>query len=91
MIYVYDPAQDKIVPKGTEVAPRSINIITDSMGPLVNHANGQTYDSKSAFRNTTRNLGYREIGSDSTAQPREVRGDFNVRNDLKRAVQQHLR
>lgn len=64
---------------------------TDNMDPLLNHADGKTYDSKSSFRSATRNAGYREVGNDSIEIKREIRGDFDIRNDLRQAIQQHLK
>lgn len=40
-------------------------IVRDSMDALLNHANGQMYDSKSAFRRATKEAGYEEVGNDA--------------------------
>lgn len=37
----------------------------DTISPLMNHADGKYYDSKSAFRKATRRAGCAEIGNDA--------------------------
>jgi len=40
------------------------NVIGDEMPPTLNHADGNIYESKSAFRAATRAAGYYEVGND---------------------------
>ena len=66
--------------------------ISDDLGTqgILNHADGKLYDSKSAFRKATRRAGCYEMGNDvkpDYQHKREIRGDFNVRPQLKEAVQ----
>lgn len=80
--------------KYTKVAVHS-----DDMGlkGVLNHADGRRYDSKSEFRKATRRAGCYEMGNDvkevnyKTPLERGVRGDFNVRPELKDAVQKVMR
>lgn len=90
MKHVWDKDKQAWVPK-TEYRRPSPMIIGDSMPELLNHADGKVYDSKSSFRRATQNAGYREVGNDSMNVSRETRGDFNIRNDLKQAIQRVLR
>jgi len=70
-------------------------VIKDDLGTkgVFNHADGKRYDSKSAFEKAVRSKGCRIVGNDwnnskyQTPAERGVRGDFNVRPDLKIAVE----
>lgn len=64
---------------------------------VLNHADGKRYDSKSQYERAVRAKGCRIVGNDfNNAKPwqtpleRGVRGDFNVRPQLKEAVQKVL-
>lgn len=63
---------------------------------IINHADGKHYDSKSEFRKATRRAGCYEVGTDikevnyKTPLERGVRGDFNVKPQLKDAVHKVL-
>lgn len=80
-------AKDKVKPRGP----------TDHLGEGVqgvfNHADGKRYDSKSEFEKAVRAKGCRVVGTDwnkseyKTPLERGVRGDYNVRPQLKEAVQ----
>jgi hypothetical protein len=60
---------------------------------ILNHADGKKYDSKSQFNRAVRTKGCRIVGNDwnnaeyKTPLERGVRGDFNVRPQLKEAIQ----
>jgi hypothetical protein len=70
---------------------------SDVMGGVngvFNHADGKRYDSKSEYHRAVRNKGCRVVGNDwnkgSGWKPpieRGVRGDFNVRPQLKQAIE----
>lgn len=70
------------------IGPRLFPAIhSDRMDPLVNHANGQIYDSKSQFRAATRAAGCVELGNDAplvTEVPRTDRKQ--LRSDINRAI-----
>ncbi len=71
------------------------NIISDYMPggagqALRNMADGKMYDSKSAYNKALKASGHYVVGNDKQEQKKEVRGDFNVREALKGAIQQHL-
>lgn len=63
---------------------------------MLNHADGKRYDSKSAYERAVKAKGCRVIGNDwnkseyKTPAERGTRGDFNVRPQLKEALQRHL-
>lgn len=60
---------------------------------ILNHADGKHYDSKSQYERAVRAKGCRVVGNDwnnaqyKTPLERGVRGDFNVRRELKQAVE----
>lgn len=64
---------------------------------ILNHADGQRYDSKSNYEKAVKAKGCRIVGNDwngSEWKPpieRGIRGDFNVRPQLKEAVQKVFR
>lgn len=70
-------------------------VLGDDLGlrGVFNHADGKRYDSKSEFNKAVRAKGCRVIGNDwkdtkyKTPLERGVRGDFNVRPQLRNAVQ----
>lgn len=63
---------------------------------MISHADGKRYDSKSSYERSVRARGCRVVGNDwnnatyKTPAERGVRGDFNVRPQLKEAVQKVL-
>lgn len=63
---------------------------------ILNHADGKRYDSKSNYHRALREKGCRVVGNDwnnssyKTPLERGVRGDFNVRPQLREAVQKVL-
>ncbi len=63
---------------------------------MLSHADGKRYDSKSQYERAVRAKGCRVVGNDlndAIWKPpieRGVRGDFNVRPQLKEAVQRYL-
>lgn len=75
-----------------EATQRSAYVHTDNMNPLLNHADGKVYDSKSSFRRATHNAGYREVGNDGFGEMgSDIRGDFNCRSELREAVGKYLK
>lgn len=60
------------VPASLFVRPPSVApmIIRDTMDPVVNMADGRTYDSKSRFRETTRAHGLIEVGNERVVPQR---------------------
>jgi len=69
------------------------NIQRDHIGEglkgIVNPVNGKKYDSKSAYEKDIKASGHVIMGNDApTKANNEIRGDFNVRKELKDAVQQ---
>jgi len=75
---------------GSDALPGGVN-------GIVNHADGKRYDSKSQYERAVRAKGCRIVGNDwnnaqlkSTPMERGIRGDFNVRPQLKEAVQRVL-
>lgn len=78
---------------------KPVAIITDDLkagvNGLVNHADGKRYDSKSEFRRATRRAGCYEVGNSidprdikvKTPLERGIRGDYNVRPQLKEALE----
>lgn len=69
------------------------SVMSDDLGlkGVLNHADGRIYDSKSSFRKATRRAGCYELGNDVTSdnmdRKRETHGDFNVRPELKQALE----
>ena len=59
---------------------------------LVNPADGKRYDSRSLYTRAVKAAGCEIVGNDikTPTKPREVRGDFNVRKELKQAVHKVL-
>jgi hypothetical protein len=67
----------------------------DNVNGILNHADGKHYDSKSQYNRAVRNAGCRVVGNDfnnikpwQSPSARGVRGDFNVRPQLKQALEQ---
>lgn len=60
---------------------------------IFNHADGKRYDSKSQYERAVKSKGCRVVGNDwnnasyKTPLERGVRGDFNVRKELKQAIE----
>jgi hypothetical protein len=85
--YVY--RDGKVVEKNSVQRTESFSYISDNMDPLVHHADGKKYDSKSTFRRVTKDHGCVEIGDDTNwRRPRSPEKlDKRQRlDDIKRAV-----
>jgi len=75
-------------------------VISDNLGSgvngIINHADGKRYDSKSNYEKAVRAKGCRVVGNDwnntqwKAPIERGIQGDFNVRPQLKEAVQKVL-
>lgn len=62
-------------------------VISDGMDPVRSMVDGKTYDSKSRYYGSVRAAGCEVIGNDSV--PRQRKELPPVRDDLRRAIQQH--
>ena len=71
---------------GSDTLPGGVN-------GIINHADGKRYDSKSQYERAVRAKGCRIVGNDfkdvtyKTPLERGIRGDFNVKRELKQAVE----
>lgn len=70
-------------------APIGVVVHQDSMDPLVNHANGRIYDSKSEFRKATRAAGCIEVGNEVQPQSRQEVRDNSLDHDLRTVLQDY--
>ena len=63
-------------------------IRTDGMDPIVNHANGLMYDSRSAYERAVKDAGCVIVGDDvpTVSTPAPTPGD--LRRDIKTAIEQ---
>lgn len=76
-------------------------VISDNLGEgiqgVLNHADGKYYDSKSQYTRAVVASGARIVGNDynnaeyKTPAERGIRGDFNVRPQLKQAIEKAMR
>lgn len=87
-------AKDKIIEKNRKENASFVRnfsgkpfIITDGIDPIVNHANGKTYDSKSKYYADLKASGHIIVES-GMDKPRELRGDFDARKDVAKALNQ---
>lgn len=62
----YDASLDQLIETRPSTNIYTHAIIGDTIDPLMHPATGETYDSKSAFRRKTKELGYIEIDDDKT-------------------------
>lgn len=64
-------------------------VISDSLPDLMNHADGQRYDSKRAFERAVRNAGCEIVGNEQQRVPERVSySNGEVGRDVKRAIEQ---
>lgn len=77
-LYIWDRATRKFIDledyRPQPTATNAPHVIDDSMPATVNHADGRTYESKSAFRKATRAAGYVEVGNDTLPKPKRYDG-----------------
>lgn len=59
----------------------------DNIDPILNHANGKVYDSKSKYYADLKASGHVIVES-GMDKPRETRGDFDARKDVAKALNQ---
>lgn len=57
-------------------------IISDTQAPFRSMANGQVYESKSAYRRDLRAMGYREVGNDAPTPSKRDYTPENVELDI---------
>lgn len=74
-----------------QAVSRSHSIITDTIDPIRHPCNGKLYDSKSAFRDTTKAYNCVEIGNEKPKGFQEVRQEstqdrMQVREELIKAM-----
>lgn len=64
-------------------------IRSDGMDPIMNHANGLIYDSRSAYERGVKDAGCVIVGDDKlTPSPRPVLSDRELKQDIKTAIDQ---
>lgn len=64
-------------------------IRSDGMGPIMNHANGLIYDSRSAYERGVKEAGCEIVGNEKvTPRPRAVLSDRELKQDIKTAIDQ---
>lgn len=64
-------------------------IRADGMSPIMNHADGQMYDSRSAYERGVKAAGCEIIGSEKIEpKPRPVLSDRELKQDIKTAMDQ---
>jgi hypothetical protein len=64
-------------------------IRADGMDPILNHANGLMYDSRSAYERGVKDAGCEIVGSEKlTAKPRPTLSDRELKQDIKTAIDQ---
>jgi hypothetical protein len=64
-------------------------IRADGMDPILNHANGMMYDSRSAYERGVKDAGCVIVGDDKlTPSPRPVLSDRELKQDIKTAIDQ---
>ena len=64
-------------------------IRADGMSPIMNHANGLMYDSRSAYERGVKDAGCEIIGNEKIEpKPRAVLSDRELKQDIKTAMDQ---
>ena len=64
-------------------------IRSDGMDPIMNHANGLIYDSRSAYERGVKEAGCEIVGNEKvTPRPRAVLSDRELKQDIKTAIDQ---
>ncbi len=64
-------------------------IRSDGMDPILNHANGLMYDSRSAYERGVKDAGCEIVGNEKlTAKPRPTLSDRELKQDIKTAMDQ---
>lgn len=64
-------------------------IRSDGMDPIMNHANGLIYDSRSAYERGVKDAGCVIVGDHKlTPSPRPVLSDRELKQDIKTAIEQ---
>lgn len=87
-------ASGEVSPIKTEsfVKGRAPRVVSDDLGVqgVVNPVNGKRYDSKSAYYRAVKESGSHIIEAGESGKERKQQGDYNVREELKEAIEQHL-
>lgn len=78
----------KLVEKSKAEPLDRVHVISDTMNPTRNHADGRVYDSKAKFRQATKASGCIEIGNERPAGPRQpIKMDkLERREHIRRAI-----
>lgn len=89
----YEASQAKV----RKVGPVFTDNLPGGVNGMLSHADGKMYDSKSQYERALKAKGCRIVGNDlnnvtyKTPEERGIRGDFNVRSELREAVQKVMR
>lgn len=62
-------------------------IVSDEISPILNHANGKMYDSKSKYYADLKRSGHIVVES-GMDKPRDLKGNFDARKDVAKALNQ---
>lgn len=65
------------------------HLVIDSI-EVVNPADGKVYTSRSKYYRSLKDSGNHIVERGEQGHKREIQGDFNVRKELKQAIEQHL-
>ena len=81
------PCLEQVRKKRSELPAPFIR--ADGMDPIMNHANGLMYDSRSAYERGVKDAGCVIVGDDKlTPSPRPVLSDRELKQDIKTAIDQ---
>jgi hypothetical protein len=83
-----DPATGKLVDYVEKPRPLTTMIITDEQEPLMSHADGKIYTSKSRMRGSYRDLGFVELGNDEPSNEPWV--EPNRRKNIEETIEKTI-
>ena len=75
--------------RAMRAAEPKVYIATDSMDAVAHPCNGRKYDSKSAFRATTKAFGCVEVGNDKLERRSVELSREERRDDIAKAINRH--
>lgn len=87
--YVY--RDGKLIEKSKAAPLGGVFVISDTMAPTINHADGKRYDSKAKFRAATRSAGCIEVGNERVPERAPQKLDKRERREHIRQAIYELR
>lgn len=85
-LWVYDKEAGGVLPVQEKPKIKSHHVIEDTMEPMLSHADGKMYDSKSAYKRALKEQGYQVIGNERFGEFTDIPTDEETEKEIREAA-----